>query len=498
MSKQVLCHYHIEYSLRIFDSRSVLVHDSVKELNMLQNQEKILIVDDNSTIRSELRNILSRDSFLIEEAANGFEALQKTATLSPDLILLDIVMPEVDGLKVLKTLRENPHTRDIPVILITSKAEGRDIRTGFELGANDYITKPFDKEVLVAHIRRHLEIKRAFDQIKHEKEDLYITNQLITTLHAKKKTHDILYCLVQKIAEYIQVKRSSVIRIDRHGAAGIVEATSDGPEIRDLKIELNKYPEIMEALKQKDLVIIPNTEKDERMSPVRDILHEIGCFSLVVVPIVHGDDLIGTLLLNTTRSKETFNEREIRFLRGIAKAAKTALLNAQIFESIDPEGRSTVGSYDPLTKLFSFYKFLEEAEKEIYRAARYNNHLSLILIDIEHLREINKTHGYEKGNQALQEVGQMITDSIRKSDLAARCHGDDFAILLPETSHIGATIHAKRFQKMVLKNPVLHKLGVSVLVGISSMEETEVKNPIDLIHAAEIELERIRTGPFAL
>ena len=99
---------------------------------------------------------------------------------------------------------------------------------------------------------------------------------------------------------------------------------------------------------------------------------------------------------------------------------------------------------------------------------------------------------------ALKEVGRLITDSIRKSDLAARCQGGDFAILLPETSHIGATVQAKRFQKTVLKNPTLHKLGVTVMVGVSSMEETEVESPIDLIHSAEVVLERVKTGPFAL
>ncbi len=461
-------------------------------------QDKILIADDNPTIRFTLRDLLVQNHYLVEDAKSGIEALQKAAVFSPDLVLLDIVMPDMDGLKVLKAIRNNQHTQDIPVIMVTSQSQGKDIKTGFELGANDYITKPFESDVLLAHIQRHLQIKRRLDQIKDEKNDLFVTNQLITTLHAKKKTRDILYCLVQKISEHIQVKRCSVIRIGKNISEGIVEATSDGPEIQDLKIDLNKYPEIMEALQQRNVVVIPDIDKDERMSLVREILHEIGCFSLMVVPIIHGDDLIGTLLLSTARSKETFNEREVRFLKGISNAAKSALLNAQVFESVEHNDKTAVASIDPLTKLRGYYSFLEEGEKEIYRAKRYKSHLSLILIDINQFRKVNEIHGVEKGDQALQMIGRLINESIRKSDLAARCQGDDFAILLPETSLIGATVQAKRFQKLAFKNPTLHELGVSVLVGVSSMEEIDVQSTIDLIHAAEIDLERQKTGPFAL
>jgi two-component system cell cycle response regulator len=465
---------------------------------MLQSQEKILIVDDSAAIRSKLRELLIKNHYRIEEAKNGVEALQKAGVFCPDLILLDIVMPKIDGLKALQTLRKNQHTQDTPIIMVTSNASGKDITTGLDLGANGYITKPFDDDVLLAHIQSHLNTKRRFNQILYEKEDLYVANQLITTLHAKKKARDILLCLVQKISEYIQVKRCSVIRINPEGAIGVVEASSEGAEVKGLRIDLNKYPEIMEALKSKDVVIIPDAVNNELMSPVKDVLQEIGCSSLVVVPIVHGDDLIGTLLLNTARSKDSFSEREVRFLKGISKSAKTALLNAQIFETLDQKGQPTVGSLDPLTKLYSYYKFLEMAEGEIYRAKRYKHHLALIMIDINQLRKVNKAHGQGQGDHALQEIGRLITDSIRKSDLAARCQGDDFALLLPETSHIGATIKAKQFQKMVLKNPTLHKLGVTVLVGVSSIEETVVESPIDLIHAAEIELERAKTKPFAL
>ena len=467
---------------------------------MAVDAEKILIVDDSAGIRRRLWEFLAAAGYRLEQAANGIEALDKARSFAPDMVLLDIVMPEMDGLKVLRDLRENAPTRDVPVILITSKSQGKDVKTGFDLGANDYVTKPFDPEVLLARVRRHLEIKRRFDQVREERELLSVTNQLITTLHAKKKTRDVLYCLVQKIAEFIQVKRCSVIRI-RDGATGVVEATSDGPEIRDLTIDLRKYPEILEALGQRDMVVIPNVSTDERVAAVRELLHQVGCHSLVVVPIVHGDDLIGTLLLNTARSRDSFNEREVRFLKGIAKAAKTALINAEYFERAEKrasEQEAGASTHDPLTRLCGYYKFLEETEKEIYRATRYKSRLSLILVDIERLRDVNQRHGHDQGDAALREVARTISESIRKSDLAARCQGDDFAVLLPETSQIGATVKAKQLQKAVLRNPRLRDLGVHVLVGVSSMEETEVHSPVDLIHAAEIELERAKTGPFAL
>lgn len=118
---------------------------------------KILIVEDESSIRELVRMALEEANITeIIEAENGIEALKKVDRYQPSLILLDWMMPEMDGLSVCRTLKMQEHTRNIPIIMLTAKSEESDIVLGLEMGAIDYITKPFSRKVLVARVRAHL------------------------------------------------------------------------------------------------------------------------------------------------------------------------------------------------------------------------------------------------------------------------------------------------------------------------------------------------------
>ena len=162
------------------------------------------------------------------------------------------------------------------------------------------------------------------------------------------------------------------------------------------------------------------------------------------------------------------------------------------------KGKNTVGAIDPLTGLQGYYGFMENAEREIYRARRYQTPLSLIRVDISKLGKINEKFGYEGGNEILREVGRLVINTIRKCDVAARCLGDDFYILLPETNQSGSTIHVQRLLDCSNKNPLLHKLDISLFAGIATIEETRAEKPMDLIQAAEIELERSKNNSMSL
>jgi two-component system alkaline phosphatase synthesis response regulator PhoP len=116
-------------------------------------KEKILIVDDEEDILELLRFNLARERYRIISAATGEEALRLANSEIPDLIILDLMLPGMDGLAVAKRLKDKDKTQDIPIIMLTAKGEEADIVTGLELGADDYVTKPFSPRVLVARIR---------------------------------------------------------------------------------------------------------------------------------------------------------------------------------------------------------------------------------------------------------------------------------------------------------------------------------------------------------
>ena len=115
--------------------------------------ERILVVDDDPDILQFVRLNLELDGFAVELAGGGREALEKAAEAPPDLMLLDVMMPEIDGLTVLRRLRSDPTTANIPVIVLTARSLAEDRVKGLDLGADDYITKPFDLEELIARVR---------------------------------------------------------------------------------------------------------------------------------------------------------------------------------------------------------------------------------------------------------------------------------------------------------------------------------------------------------
>jgi two-component system phosphate regulon response regulator PhoB len=121
--------------------------------------KKILIVEDEEDVMELLRYILTKEGFDCDSACNGQQALNKTQTTLPDLLLLDLMLPKVDGLEVCKRLKEIPQTKHIPIVMVTAKSDEADIVTGLELGADGYIAKPFSPRVLVARVRAVLRRK---------------------------------------------------------------------------------------------------------------------------------------------------------------------------------------------------------------------------------------------------------------------------------------------------------------------------------------------------
>jgi len=155
----------------------------------------ILIVDDTNITREVMAKILSKEGYRIETAMNGRQALDIAGKVYPDLVLLDVVMPEMDGYEVCRILKESPETKDIPIIFITVKNEMEDIVKGFEAGAVDYVTKPFNSVELLVRVRTHLELKR-----KRDNEKVLIC-RLKATLSERKRTEEEREKLIVELRE---------------------------------------------------------------------------------------------------------------------------------------------------------------------------------------------------------------------------------------------------------------------------------------------------------
>lgn len=167
--------------------------------------KKILIIEDDKDIVELLNHYLEKESFVLKDASDGFSGIKLAKTGNFDLIILDIMLPEMDGLEVCKELRSEPKTESVPIIMLTAKGEETDKIVGLELGADDYITKPFSPKELVARVKallRRTERKPEKEKVYHygklvldlTKHELRVDKQLI---ELTVKEFDLLECLLR-------------------------------------------------------------------------------------------------------------------------------------------------------------------------------------------------------------------------------------------------------------------------------------------------------------
>jgi len=217
-----------------------------------QKKPLILIVDDNSVSIRMLVHVLKNKDYDLAISRNGSQALTMLDDIQPDLILLDIMMPDLDGFKVCRTLKDNPRTKEIPIIFLTAKEETEDLVQAFELGAVDYVTKPFNGLELLARVQTHLDLKFARDTQK----ELLI--KLEEKLMEIKENNE-------KLEELNKIKNEflGMAAHDLRNPLGVIQVTSEYLLISDLNDNLSE--------EQIDLLREINTSSEY----MRDMLNEL-------------------------------------------------------------------------------------------------------------------------------------------------------------------------------------------------------------------------------
>ena len=243
---------------------------------LAQKEPVVLIVDDTQIDIDILSFALSREKYRIVAAKNGIHALDMVKQIFPDLILLDIMMPEMSGFEVCKILKNSVETKDIPIIFLTVKDETEDIVRGYRCGAVDYVTKPFNSEELLARVYTHVELKKKRD-IEHE-----LIAALEATLeereHVKQalqQAHDNLERLVEeRTAELLTINEQLMDEIEerKRVEAALSNKSQKLEELNTaLKVLLEQREKDREELEECLLsnvkkLIIPNVEKLKRLN----------------------------------------------------------------------------------------------------------------------------------------------------------------------------------------------------------------------------------------
>lgn len=294
----------------------------------------ILVVDDDAVTRHILFDYLHRAGYQPVTASSGEEALERLKTLTPALVLLDLVLPDADGYEVLRAIRADERVRDVPVVVLTALEGDEEIARAFEEGADDFLHKPFRNAELIARIRGQLSVRRYLLELAQKERDAAVLVELTQALASSLDIREILHTVVRRIAETVDVDRCSIIVAREGGGRGYVVAASDDAGVQNLPIELEKYPEIQSVLQSRE----PLTIEDARTHPLLDPVRASARYqSLTLLPIAHEDRALGVLFLRSIEGRGTLTDRELSFCQIAANATAVALRNARVLQQLRDE-----------------------------------------------------------------------------------------------------------------------------------------------------------------
>ena len=458
------------------------------------NKKKILIVDEEASYRELLREAF-RDNFVVIETESCKEAFSLVNLNMPELIIVDLDMPDNKGVLLCEELKEDSDTREIPVIVMTSLTQKDDILQGLEAGASDYITKPFSIPEVLARVESHLRTQDFYDELEHK--DLLMLLELSETISVTRNPNAILRLIVRKMSKIIDVDRCSIISFSKERL--IVKASNDLEKGREIKLDINRYPELRASIETKKDVIINDIKTNPLMASVRAYTKNLDYNSIVVIPLLKRESVIGTFLLRTVSTeKGGVSERVYKLCHLVANIAATALENATLYESMKnaQEYLEEISIRDDLTKLYNRRHFYRKLRNEFSRVERYGEDLSLVFFDIDDFKKINDTYGHAQGDKLLVQIGSLLKNLSRECDLPARVGGDEFAMLLPSTNKSGALNLAQRIFKTI-QGKKIEGLGdelISISVGVSNCIDNKVKSAEELVKLSDDAMYQSKTN----
>lgn len=275
-------------------------------------------------IIGSVRNRLFTFSFF-----NTFPSLyQFTLGERPDVILIESKLLSGDGENFIKSIKDNESTKDIPIICIVNQAKDI-LNIDFEkCNFDDFVCLEWGKKYISWKFKIIFRNIEALEGIRKESFDIHSLLEIARIVSSTLDPVEILYMSAKKIAENINVSRCSIISVDPSKNKAYVMASHDDPNVRGLEISIDKYPEIKKVLSTGDVVIIENVSKDPLLESVRKQLIMLKIRSILVVPIIFGMEVIGTLILKAYKKKKKFYEREIKFCQAVASICAGALKKA--------------------------------------------------------------------------------------------------------------------------------------------------------------------------
>lgn len=299
--------------------------------------------------------------------------------------------------------------------------------------------------------------------LERRNEELETLVEIGKALTSTLEVREVLGIIMDKVSLLLRPKTWSLLLLDENTDELTFEiAVSPAPE-RLKGIRLRKGEGIAGWVAEHgEPLLIPNVGEDQRFAPQVDEALSFQTRSIVCVPLKSKDRILGVVELVNSLEEDRFSEADLKILGTIADYAAIAIENARYVQKV----RELVNT-DELSGLHNSRYLLEFLDYEIDRAQRYGSPLSLVFLDLDFFKEVNDTHGHLVGSRLLAEMGGLIRQHIRKTDMAARYGGDEFVIVLPNTTKEGAYRLAQHLRGLVKEHDFLAEDGYRIRVTAS-------------------------------
>ncbi len=419
---------------------------------------RVLVVDDIIANVKLLEARLKAEYFEVLTATSGLEALEIVSQQDCDIIILDVMMPGLDGFETCRRIKADPKTSHIPVVMVTALDQPSDRVTGLEAGADDFLTKPIKDVALLTRVKNLVRVKRLVDELRSRAYSRTALGEepVLPVTEIGEMSGRILI-VDDRMSSYERLKSTLAPSFDVHvhtdPDSALFHIADNSYDLVIISLSLRDYDGLrlcsqlqnLEKTRVLPLVVIAEPENDTKIQRGLDM----GVSDYLVRPI-DGNELKARIVTQMRRKMYADQLRE-----SVEQTMEMAIM-------------------DGLTGLHNRRYFDKHFKTLTHQAASRGKTLSLILTDIDFFKSVNDTHGHDVGDDVLREFGDRIRKSIRGADFACRYGGEEFALILPDSDQESAAAIAERLRARMDHDPIpvaggTKHLTVTVSMGVASV-----------------------------
>jgi diguanylate cyclase (GGDEF)-like protein len=477
-------------------------------------RHKVLIVEDHHDMLVVLRKYLEDQNYNVIEAETGETGIKQFEEAKPDLVLLDVMLPGISGLEVIKLIRSKQQEQVfVPIIIITAKNDITDIVNGLGTGADDYIVKPFHFDELIARIKSALRLKQLNELLINQSLNLESANKKINGLNGElvsknKELRKNIYGLhslfevsmdLSSILELSGLINSTLLTIigqystksamfmlanpKKNNQLEISDSRGFDDNLKDVIVHYEDTL-VQYFIERPSPIIMDELKTKINTSSTFNKLEHLGISLLA--PVLIKKKVAGLICFGPRLKEEQYEEREIQQITILSNIISISVNNASLYKEVEQ-----LSYTDGMTELHNYRYFKLRLKEEIIRHQRTKAGLSLLILDVDSFKNFNDTLGHQAGDNVLRQLGRLLKETARENDIVARYGGEEFAIILPTVDQEGAMILAERIRENVEKTPfegehVQPKGMLTVSIGEASL--TDDSDFDELIRMADLAL----------